>query len=230
MGMLIENDFTVPAPLERVWEYILEVEKIAPCMPGAQLTDVVDDTHFKGKLTVKLGPVSLSFAGTVQVQERDDAGHKVVLKASGMEQRGKGSATALVTAWAEAAADGETRVKFSQDITVTGAVAQFSRGMMQDVSSKLTKQFAECLKTNITSEEEDRTAQAAAGAEASAGTAAEPGGAAEGSGAAPTAAPRPAPAPRATAGPVKGIRLGLWAFWRAIVRFFKRLFGRGDRP
>ncbi len=223
MGMLIENDFTVPAPLDRVWEYILEVEKIAPCMPGAQLTDVVDETHFKGKLTVKLGPVSLSFAGTVEMQERDDAGHKVVLKASGMEQRGKGSATALVTAWAEPAGEGETKVKYSQDITVTGAVAQFSRGMMQDVSSKLTKQFADCLKTNITAEEEDRTAAA----QAAAGPEAEP---AEGSDPARAAArPSPAPASRATAGPVKGVRLGLWAFWRAVVRFFKRLFGRGDR-
>ena len=121
-------------------------------MPGGQLTDVVDDDNFKGKVAVKLGPVSLSFAGTVKVTERDDAEHRIVLKAQGMEQRGKGSASAVVTAWAEAR-DGGTQVKYSQDITVTGAVAQFSRGMMQDVSGRLTKQFADCLNASLSSEQ-----------------------------------------------------------------------------
>ena len=234
MGIQIENDFEVPAPVDRVWDYILDVERIAPCMPGAQLTEVVDDTHFKGRVVIKLGPVSLSFAGTVTTQERDDAGHKVVLKASGMEQRGKGSATALVTAWAEEAEGGGTRVKYVQDITVTGAVAQYSRGMMQDVSAKLTKQFADCLQQNITAEEEERVADAAASAAGGAAGAPEVPGAdtvtgtagrpppADTSGASP-----PRTVPRATAAPVKGIRLGLWAFWRAIVRLFRRLFGRG---
>src|SRR6266571_8742610 len=159
MGIQIENEFEVPAPLDRVWAYLLDVERIAPCMPGAQLTEVVDDRNWKGKVNIKLGPVSLSFAGTVTVQERDDDAHRVVLKASGMEQKGKGAANALVTGWAEEA-DGATRVKFHQDLTISGAVAQFSRGMMQDVSAKLTKQFADCLKAGMSAPEPEPGAAA----------------------------------------------------------------------
>ncbi|MBI4259294.1 MAG: SRPBCC family protein [Actinobacteria bacterium] len=154
--MLVENEFAVMAPIERVWAYLLDVERIAPCMPGAELTETVDESTWKGKVTIKLGPVGLSFAGTVSMTERDDAGHRVVLKAQGMEQRGRGAASALVTAWAEAEDEGSTRVRFSQDITVSGAVAQYSRGMMQDVSGKLTKQFADCLQANLAAQEAAR--------------------------------------------------------------------------
>lgn len=238
MGMLIENDFEVPAPADAVWSYVLDVERIAPCMPGAQLTEVIDEHNFKGKVTVKLGPVSLSFAGTVTVVERNDQEHRIELKATGMEQRGKGSATALITAWVEPAGEGSTKVRFKQDITVSGAVAQYSRGMMQDVSGKLTKQFADCLKTNITAEEEHRAAEASTAAttdspsESPAESPGSPSGdnteggatSASGGGAAPSASPASRP-PAATAKSIGGIRLGLWAFWRAIVRFFRRLFG-----
>ncbi|HXF36599.1 MAG TPA: SRPBCC family protein, partial [Actinomycetota bacterium] len=92
--MLIENEFEVPAPVDRLWEHLLDVERVAPCMPGAELTEVVDDRTWKGKVNVKFGPVSLSFAGTVTMEERDDAAHRVVLKAQGMEQKGKGAASA----------------------------------------------------------------------------------------------------------------------------------------
>jgi uncharacterized protein len=192
--MLIENEFEVALPVDAVWAYLLDVEKIAPCMPGAELTETVDDENWKGKVVVKLGPVSLSFAGSVALTERDDAAHRVVLKAQGMEQRGKGAATAVVTAWAQAADGGGTTVRFSQDLTVSGAVAQYSRGMMQDVSGKLTKQFADCVQANL--------------------------------GAQLAAAPGEAAAAPVTAGEVKGFRLGVWAFFRAIGRFFGRLFGR----
>jgi carbon monoxide dehydrogenase subunit G len=209
VGILIENEFEVPAGIDRVWAYLLDVERIAPCMPGAQLTEVVDDRNWKGKVTVKLGPVSLSFAGTVHMQERDNDAHRVVVKAQGMEQKGKGAATALVTAWAEAVDGGHTRVKFSQDLTISGSVAQFSRGMMQDVSGKMTRQFADCVQANLSQEMEASEAPP------------EEAGAAE--------APTPAPAP-VTAKPPAGIRLGLWALWRAVVRFFRRLFGGGAGP
>jgi carbon monoxide dehydrogenase subunit G len=242
VGILIENDFEVPAPVDTVWNYVLDVERIAPCMPGATLTETIDDDNYKGKVTIKLGPVSLSFAGTVTVTERDATEHRIDIKASGMEQRGKGSATALITAWVEAAGDSTTKVRFKQDITVSGAVAQFSRGMMSDVSGKLTKQFADCLKTNITAEQEALVADAATAPATGADTESGSGGGARESAesaaaagqaagdlpaptATPPAAPKPRPAPVATARPVTGIRLGLWAFWRAIVRFFQRLFG-----
>jgi carbon monoxide dehydrogenase subunit G len=204
-----------------VWAYLLDVEHVAPCMPGAQLTEVVDDRNWKGKVTVKLGPVSLSFAGTVHMEERDDDAHRVVVKAQGMEQKGKGAATALVTAWAEAVDGGHTRIKFSQDLTISGAVAQFSRGMMQDVSGRMTRQFADCVQANLSREEAVPASDAPAPSDGS-GTGASPA-------ATPAASPPPRPAP-VTAKPPGGIRLGLWALWRAVVRFFRRLFGGGAGP
>jgi uncharacterized protein len=150
--MLIENSFEVPAPIDQVWNYLLDVEKVVPCMPGAELTETIDESNWKGKVTIKLGPVSLSFAGKVAIQERDEAAHRVVLQGSGMEQRGKGAASATITSSLEPMASG-TRVNIVQDIKVQGQAAQFSRGMMQDVSTKLTAQFADCLKANMAAEQ-----------------------------------------------------------------------------
>lgn len=193
--MQIENEFTVAAPIDRVWAYLLDVERVAPCMPGAELTEVVDDHTWKGKTSIKVGPVALSFAGTVVLQERDDAAHRVVLKAQGMEQRGKGAASASVVSRLEEVAAG-TKVSLQADLTISGAVAQYGRGMIQDISQRLTSEFAACLEQNIAAE-----------AAATPGTATEPA------------------APAAVAQPVKGFRLGLWAAWRAIARFFRRLVG-----
>jgi len=156
--MLIENLFEVQAPIDRVWDYMLDVEKVVPCMPGAELTETIDETHWKGKVTVKLGPVALSFAGKVEMQERDEVGHKVVLKGSGMEQRGKGAASATVTTNLEETANG-TKVSIVQDLIVQGQAAQFSRGMMQDVTSKLTQRFADCLQANMAAEDETRVGE-----------------------------------------------------------------------
>jgi uncharacterized protein len=191
--MLIENAFDVSAPIDHVWSYLLDVEKVVPCMPGAELTETIDDRNWKGKVTIKLGPVSLAFAGKVTMEELDEAAHRAVLKASGMEQRGKGAASATITSTLEEAPEG-TRVKIVQDLRVSGQAAQFSRGMMQDVSNRLTREFADCLQANMEAKD-----QADPGAE---------------------------PVPMATAKPVQGIRLGLGALWRAVLRFFSRLFGR----
>ena len=222
--MHIENDFTVQAPIDRVWNFLLDVEKVAPCMPGAELTEVVDDHTWKGKTNIKVGPVSLSFAGTVVMEERDDEAHRVKLAAKGMEQRGKGAASAAVVSHLEQADDG-TKVSMETDLTITGAVAQYGRGMMQDISQRLTREFAQCLEASILAGEASAGTGTAAAAVASDD---EPG-----SGAGTTDPPvaggavgaSVTPAPPVTARPVKGLRLGLWAFWRAIVRFFKRLFG-----
>jgi uncharacterized protein len=212
--MQIENEFTVAAPAEELWAYLLDVEKIAPCMPGAELTDVVDDRNWKGTVHAKFGPVSMSFAGTVTMEERDDAAHRVVLKAKGMEQKGKGAANASVTSWLEPTADpGSTTVKMQADITLTGAAAQMSRGLLPEISKKLTQQFADCLQ---------------AGMAAEVTTAATPTGAAAGAAASQRAAPAaPAAASPAAAKPVGGIGLGLSALWATIVGFFRRLFGGG---
>lgn len=149
--MLIENEFEVPATIDQAWAYLLDVEQIAPCAPGAELTEVVDDHTWKGKINLKLGPIALSFAGTVTVAERDEANHRVVLKAQGQEQKGKGAASAIVTSWLEPAGpNGATRVRMKADIMLTGTVAQVSRGLLPDVSARLTNQFADCLRDHLT--------------------------------------------------------------------------------
>jgi carbon monoxide dehydrogenase subunit G len=208
----IENEFTVPADVDQVWNYLLDVERIAPCMPGAELTETVDDHTWKGKVNMKLGPVSLSFAGTVSMTERDDGAHRAVLSAKGMEQKGKGAANASVTSWLEPG-DAQTTVKMIAEIQLTGAVAQLSRGLLPEVSKKLTAQFAECLEANLRAQ-----GAAAAPAVEAAGAPTETAGA-------PAAAPRPAGEP-IRAKPISGIRLGLAAIWAAIRNFFSRLFGK----
>ena len=142
--MLIENAFTVAKPLDLVWDYLLDVHKVAPCMPGAELTETIDDRNWKGKLTMKFGPVSMSFAGSVTLEERDETAHRVVLHAKGTEQKGKGAADAKVTSWLEAV-DAGTAVKMQADMTLTGAAAQLSRGLLPEVSKRLTQLFADCL-------------------------------------------------------------------------------------
>ena len=162
--MLIENTFTVTAPPDDLWNYLLDVEKIAPCMPGAELTETVDDTHWKGKLNMKFGPVSMSFAGEVKMAERDDVAKRVVLSAKGMEQKGKGAANATVTSWLEPGDTGaETTVKMTADIALTGAAAQMSRGLLPEISKKLTQQFADCLQASMAAEQTAKAAPAAPG-------------------------------------------------------------------
>jgi uncharacterized protein len=209
--VLIENEFNVPAAPAVVWAHLLDVERVAPCMPGAELTETVDDRHWKGKVLMKFGPVTMSFAGSVTMQERDDEAHRVKLVAKGTEQKGKGAANATVTSWLEEH-EGSTFVKMQADITLTGAAAQLSRGLLPEVSKRLTQQFADCLAATL------------GGTDAAAGTSsAEPG-------ASPTTAESMSPpAGAATPKPVGGIGLGLAALWATIVNFVKRLFGSGTR-
>lgn len=142
--MHIENQFQVAAPVDVVWNYLLDPRKAAGCMPGAELTQIVDDRTYKGRVKVKMGAVELSFAGTITVIQRDDAGHRVVMNASGSEEKGKGQAQASVTASMVPQGNG-TQVLVSQDIEMSGAAAQYGRGMMQDVAAGLMQQFANCL-------------------------------------------------------------------------------------
>jgi carbon monoxide dehydrogenase subunit G len=212
--MLIENEFTVATPVDELWAFLLDVERIAPCMPGAELTETIDERNWKGKVNVKFGPVALAFAGTVEMTERDDAAHRAVLHAKGMEQKGKGAANATVTSWLEPATDGQTTVKMTADIALTGAAAQLSRGLLPEISKKLTQQFADCLESQMQAAPAETPAAAAAAGEAAAERPA------------PTA---PAPAPVA-AKHVGGIGLGLSAIWAVIKSFFRRLFGGGTTP
>jgi carbon monoxide dehydrogenase subunit G len=217
-GVRIQDEFEVQAPIDRVWAYLLDVQKIAPCAPGAELTEVVDDHTWKGKVNVKVGPVAMSFAGTVVMQQRDDQAHVVVLKAEGREQRGKGAASALVQSRLEAV-DGGTKVSIDTDLTISGAVAQYGRGMVGDISQRLTKEFADCLQAKITGDEPTQAEEpTTSGPEPALRT--------------PAVAPLQSSAgsssevtPRAQGRPVKGLRLALWAAWRAVVRALMRPFG-----
>ena len=209
--MLIENEFSVAEPVDTLWAHLLDVERVAPCMPGAELTETVDDHTWKGKVNAKFGPVTLAFAGTVTIAERDDEAHRIVLAAKGMEQRGKGAATARVTSWLEPA-DGATTVKMQADITLTGPVAQLSRGLLPEVSKKLTREFADCLQSSMG----DKGDNGNKGTESAAGSSENPGPSEVR-----TTGTRPSVA---TAAPVGGIRLGLSAIWSIIRNFFRRLF------
>lgn len=193
-----------------MWAFIQDVERIAPCMPGAELTDVVDDRTWKGKVHVKFGPVQMAFSGTVVMEERDDVAHRAKLSAKGTEQRGKGVANAKVESWLEPAGADGTTVHIRSDITITGAAAQLSRGLLPEVSKLLTRQFADCLASKL-NEEMDTAVETVAGASDSALEA--------------EAESTPKAAPRA----VGGFGLGLRALLAAIVGFFSRLFGRRTR-
>src|ERR1051325_1573968 len=237
-AMHIENEFEVRAPLDRVWAYMLDVEKVAPCVPGGKLTETVDDHTWKGKVAMKMGPVSLSFTGTVTIEERDDEAHRVKLKAEGREQRGKGAANATATSTMEAV-EGGTKVSIETDLTITGAVAQYGRGMIGDISQKLTNEFAQCLQANIGAAEvsdaagpagrlaEEDPATSSVQREAAPGPGQSAGASPEATSSNPGRPQATATRPPVQARPVGGIRLGLWAFWRAVVRFFRRLFGGG---
>ncbi len=148
--MLIDNSFTVGLSAEDAWKVLLDVERIAPCMPGAELQEITGD-EFRGVVKVKLGAITAQYKGAVRFAEVDEAGHRLVLKAEGRETRGQGNASATVTATLRPAGDGRTEVAISTDLTVSGKIAQFGRGVLADVSSKLLADFARCLEDDLLS-------------------------------------------------------------------------------
>jgi len=151
--MDLNDEFTVPLAIDRAWQLLTDVERIAPCMPGAQLTGVEGDTY-SGKVLIKLGPVTAQYAGTAVFESKDDVTHVAVLRASGRDSRGQGNASALITAALEPQ-DGRaevTKVSVHTDLTITGKVAQFGRGVIIDVSAKLLDQFVRCLESSLLAE------------------------------------------------------------------------------
>jgi carbon monoxide dehydrogenase subunit G len=141
--VLLEHTFTVPTELENAWQVLLDIERIAPCMPGAAL-ESVDGDDFTGTVKVRLGPIGLTYKGKASFLEKDAAAHRVVINAQGKDARGNGTASATVTATLSARDDG-TLVEVRTDLNITGKPAQFGRGVMVDVGNKLIGQFAECL-------------------------------------------------------------------------------------
>src|SRR3954451_23745985 len=143
--MKLENDFTVPASIDEAWAVLLDVERVAPCLPGAAVEPGGgDDGEYNGTMTVKTGPITARSKGTVKIQEADEAARRAVMRAQAKDARGQGTAAATITSTMEEAAQG-TKVKVVTDMRVTGPAAQFGRGVMQDVSAKMMRQFADCL-------------------------------------------------------------------------------------
>jgi carbon monoxide dehydrogenase subunit G len=143
----IEDSFRVDVPVEEAWKVLLDLERIAPCLPGAQLTEVEGD-EYRGTVKIKVGPITAQYKGVAKIEEADEANRKVVLQAEGRDTRGQGNASATVTATLVPEGDGTT-VNIDTDLNITGKVAQFGRGVMADVSSKLLGQFADNLKQDV---------------------------------------------------------------------------------
>lgn len=147
--MDLRNEFDVPAPLETAWDILTDVERIAPCIPGFQLQEIEGD-EYRGVMKVKVGAVVVQYQSAVEFAERDNAGRRAVMKASGRETRGQGSVSATITS--TLTGDGDTtRATMVTNLTVTGRVAQFGRGILADVSNRLVAQFVTCLKNRVLS-------------------------------------------------------------------------------
>jgi carbon monoxide dehydrogenase subunit G len=146
----MENEFTVEAPVEQAWETLLDLERITPCLPGAALEEESGD-QYKGTMTIRLGPVTQKYNGTVSFEETDEESHRAVLKADGKDARGQGTASATITSTLTEV-EGGTKVHVETDMHLTGRAAQFGRGVQQEVATKLINQFAECLEKEIMGE------------------------------------------------------------------------------
>lgn len=200
--MKLEQSFTVDAPVDVVWEALIDIERVAPCLPGAEVTEAADDGTYKGVFTVKLGPTTASYNGVLKMEEVDAAAHRATMHARGTDKRGQGSATASIVS--EVREDGAgTRVEVVTDFTITGRLARFGRGgMIEDISNKLLGDFASCLQASLATPAPPSAVEDADG---------EP------------AHPGPAPTPPPQAAPVRGFSLVLGVLWRRIVRLVKRL-------
>jgi len=228
--MELTNEFTVGIPPEQAWEVLTDVERIAPCLPGARLNEVIGD-EYHGVVKVKVGPISTEYRGVATFVEQDVEARRAVLRAEGREARGQGTARATVTATLEPAGDATT-VRVVTDLAVSGRVAQFGRGVLADVSSRLLAQFAESLEATVSagSEEAGDLVPAGSGDPAAPSGSAPSGGAsaAGADAAAPVDRPPTPPSPEAsvdllaTVGPAVAKRLlpllaavgVLWIVWR----------------
>ena len=195
--MEFDNAFEVPLPPAQAWPVLMNIPGIAPCMPGAQLTEIVDERTYKGNIAVRLGPVALTFAGTVIFEEIDNANHTARVRAQGNDAKGRGSAQATATFRLEPSAGG-SKVMVHTNLTLSGAVAQYGRGvgMIQATASALMTQFANNLKAQLATREPEAPAHS------------------------PAASAAAAPPPPA-AKPISGFGLMASVIWSSILRLFR---------
>jgi carbon monoxide dehydrogenase subunit G len=157
--MKINNEFTVSVPIQEAWDIMLDLERVAPCLPGAAIQGSEDD-EYQGTMKVKIGPITANYKGTVKVEEADEENHRAVFDASGRDARGQGTASATIVSTLQEEGD-QTKVRVETDMKLTGRAAQFGRGIAQDVATKMLGQFADCLEREISGD----TGEAAATAE-----------------------------------------------------------------
>jgi uncharacterized protein len=163
--MLIKNGFEVTEPVEKVWQFFDNIPQVATCLPGTELTESLGNDRYAGKVAVRMGPVRLQFSGTADITERDEAARRIVVHATGAEEKGRGQASMVVTATLTRAGRG-TRVDVSQDLQLAGAAAQYGRGMISDVTSVLMHDFAVNLQDRIERIERGESAEQIAAAAA----------------------------------------------------------------
>jgi uncharacterized protein len=224
--MKLEQSFQVDAPIDQVWEALNDLERVAPCLPGAAITDHDEDGAYHGTFQVKLGPTTAAYRGTIKIESADEEAREATLKARGTDKRGQGGASAtIVNKLVEV--DGGTRVDATTDFTITGRLARFGRGgMIEDISNRMLRDFANCLQTRLAEGGSAGGDAAAPEAPAEAEAPAEPpaaGGVPSGTEAPPKAAAAPAPPPPpAPAAPVKGFSLLASVLWERLRRMFRR--------
>src|ERR1700747_1141848 len=163
--MLIKNEFEVAEPVEKVWQFFENIPQVAACLPGAELTEDLGDEKYKGTVAVRMGPVRLRFAGTADIVERDEAARRVVVHAAGADEKGRGQASMTVTATLAQSGRG-TRVDVAQDLQLSGAAAQYGRGMISDVSSVLMHDFSVNMQDRISRIDRGESAEQVAAASA----------------------------------------------------------------
>ena len=218
--MKLEQSFEVAAPIERVWSALIDLEQVAPCLPGAAITGRDDDGTYRGEFTVKLGPTTANYRGTIKIASIDESTHTATLAAKGSDKRGQGGATATIVNTLAATDSGGTRVDAVTDFSITGRLASFGRGgMIKDISNRLMRDFASCLQARM------EAAPAAAAPAAGGGGTMTAEEAAASAGAADQVDPAPPPAqppPPAAAPPVKGFSLLVGVLWDRIKGLFRR--------
>jgi carbon monoxide dehydrogenase subunit G len=216
--MEFDNSFDVPLSPAQAWALLMDIPRIAPCMPGAELTEIVDPKNFKGKISVRLGPVALAFAGRVELDSIDDANHSARVKAQGSDAKGRGSANATATFRIEPSDTG-SRVLIHTDLMLAGAVAQYGRGvgMIQATAAQIIGQFAGNLRTQFAQQEVPAAAPAQAeatpaptGIDAARPTVAPPRSP-------PPSVPRPPPP---AAKPISGLALLARVLWQQVLTLF----------
>jgi uncharacterized protein len=164
--VLINSDFEVAEPVEKVWSFFDDIPHVAACLPGAELTDDLGDDKYNGRVAIRMGPVRLQFNGTAQITERDEAAKRIIVHASGSDEKGRGQASLVVTATLTRAGRG-TKVGVAQDLQLSGAAAQYGRGMISDVTSVLMGDFSANMAARIAAIERGESPAQLAAREAS---------------------------------------------------------------